>query len=557
MISKISLFFKKYYPKIFLLLFTVSTLTYTAYKTDDRLFEIAKNLDVFATMYKELNSLYVDELNPTKTMRIGIQAMLKELDPYTVFYPEDEIEEYFTMNVAAYNGIGANIEYFQGSHLVVSVFEESPADKAGIKPGDKIIKINGVDVKNRNDAEFGRLLKGQTGTNVKVQIERLGNTKPLDFSVNREVVKTPNVPHYGMIDDLTGYIQLTDFSPTAAKEIKSATLELKGKGMKNLVIDLRSNPGGLLQQAVEICNFFLQKGVLVVETKGKVKEWNLKYNTQNQPLDLEMPVAVLINGRSASASEIVSGTLQDYDRAVLIGERSYGKGLVQITRDLSFNTKMKVTTSKYYIPSGRCIQAIDYGHKNTDGSFQKLPDSLRAAFKTKNGRVVLDGAGIDPDIITKQNQKSVLLEELIKQKIIFDYATLYYFQYTTQKPKENFNISDAQMLEFEQWLQKSRFNYKTSEQKNIEDLLKSSEFSNDSDSKKRLEELKKVVDRKALELVKRDREIIREALELEILGRYHYQKAMKFVSFEKDEDIQEALNLFKNQVKYKSILSGK
>ena len=536
----------------------ISVLGFSAYKADDRLFEIAKNLDVFATMYKELNALYVDEINPTKAMRIGIQAMLKELDPYTVFYPEDEIEDYFTQNVGAYNGIGATIEYFKGKHIVVMLYEESPADKAGIKIGDEVLKINGVDVTDKTDAEFGRLLKGQTGTNVKLALSRIGSSKPVELSVNRDVIKTPNVPHSGMINEEVGYIQLTEFSNTAAKEVKKATLDLKDKGMKKLIIDLRSNGGGLLQMAVEICNFYLPKGALVVETKGKVKEWNHKYQTMEQPLDTEIPIVVLINGRSASASEIVSGTLQDYDRAVLIGQRSFGKGLVQITKDLSYSTKMKVTTSKYYIPSGRCVQAIDYGHRSADGTVSKLPDSLRTVFKTKGGRTVLDGAGIDPDVVTNQAAMSDYVKQLGKDKVIFDYANKYYFEHPNDKPKENFTLSNKEMESFESWLKTQKINYLTPDQKSIDALIKTSKESGEySKMKVNLEEIKKIADVNASGLSAKYKEQLRENLELEILSRYYYQKAMKFVAFEKDQDIQEALRLFSNPQKFKSILSGK
>jgi carboxyl-terminal processing protease len=538
--------------------FTASTLAFSAYTIDDRLFEIAKNLDVFANMYKELNALYVDEINPTKAMRVGIQAMLKELDPYTIFYPEDQIEDYFTMNTGAYNGIGASIEYFDKKHIVAMLYEDSPADKSGVKIGDKILKINEIDVTDKTDAEFGRLLKGQTGTSVKLTLERIGQSKPLTFKVDRGVVKTPDVPHFGMINEDVGYIQLTNFSATAAKEIKAATLELKDKGMKNLVLDLRGNPGGLLNMAVDICNFYLPKDKLVVETKGKVKEWNHKYNTKVQPMDIEMPIAVLINGRSASASEIVSGTLQDYDRAVLIGQRSFGKGLVQITKELSYNTRMKVTTSKYYIPSGRCIQAIDYGHRKADGTLSKLPDSLRVAFKTKNGRNVFDGAGIDPDIVTNQAKQSDFVQNLVKTKMLFYYANTYYFAHQDIKPEENFTLNDAELGKFESWLKTQSFNYLTSDQKSIETLVKTSKESGDYEAMKvSIDALKKVADAKSLGLVKKNWTEIKEALALEILSRYYYQKAMKFVAFDKDQDIQEALRLFKDPNKYKSILARK
>ncbi len=337
----------------------VISFSFIAFKTDDRYFEIAKNLDIFMTMFRELNAYYVDEINPTKAIRNGIEAMLKQLDPYTNFYPEDDIEDVMTMMTGKYNGIGATVSHRDNKHIVVMLYENSPADKAGMKIGDEIIKIDGVDLLARKDVDMGRLLKGQTGTTVKIQVKRYGKASPLELVVGREIVKTTNVPNYGMINDETAYIQLNDFTATAAKEVKSAFNELKGQGMKKLILDLRGNPGGLLNMAVEISNIFIPKDQLIVETRGKVKEWNHRYLSLEAPLDIEIPVAVLINSQSASAAEIVSGTLQDYDRAVLIGQRSFGKGLVQTTRDLSFNTKMKITTAKYYIPSGRCIQALD------------------------------------------------------------------------------------------------------------------------------------------------------------------------------------------------------
>jgi carboxyl-terminal processing protease len=550
---------KKYLTlKKLIVLALISSLGLFAFKADDRLFEIAKNLDIFATLYKELNANYVDEINPTKAMRTGIQAMLKELDPYTVFYPEDEIEDYFTMNTGSYNGIGASIEHFEGKHIVVMLYEGSPADKAGMKIGDEVNTINGVDIIAKSEAEFGRLLKGQKGTNVKLQIYRPGTDKKMDFSVGRDVVKTPTVPHTGIVKGDVGYVQLTEFNATASKEIKAAVLDLKDKGMKKLILDLRGNGGGLLQMAIEICNFFIPKGQLVVETKGKVKEGNQKYTTNAQPLDTEMPIVVLINGRSASASEIVSGTLQDYDRAVLVGSRSYGKGLVQITKPLSFNTSFKVTTSKYYIPSGRCIQAIDYGNRAADGTVSKLPDSLRSKFKTKGGRPVLDGAGVDPDITTNQELNSEYTRAIIKQKLTFNYANKYYLENINQKPKENFGISNPEMEAFETWLSKQKNTYKTPEQKYIESLQKAAKESGElGKMKSNIDDLSKLADNAAAQLSRKNRDQLRRDLESEILSRYYYQKVMKFAALEKDEDIIKAMEILNNTSKYNALLGKK
>ncbi len=548
----------KHLKRYWFVVMLVLGIGFAGFKVDDRYFEIARNLDIFATMFKELNAFYVDEVNPNKTMRTSIEAMLKELDPYTVFYPEDDIEDYMTMAAGKYNGIGATVSSMDGAHTVVMLFEDSPADKAGIKIGDDILKINGVDIVNKNESEFGRLLKGQTGTSVRLTIKRYGQDKPVELSVNRDIVKTPNVPNYGMINQEVGYIQLSDFSVTAAKEIKASFSELKEKGMGKLILDLRGNPGGLLNMSIDICNYFLPKGSLVVETKGKVAEWNKKYLGNAQPIDTEIPIVVLINGQSASAAEIVSGTLQDYDRGVLIGQRSFGKGLVQTTRDLSFNSKLKITTAKYYIPSGRCIQALDYSHRNPDGSVGKVPDSLKNAFKTRNGRVVYDGGGVDPDIVLKARQLSSLTIALIREKKIFDYATKYYFEHRQLKPQQNFSLTDQEYDAFLVWLKKEQFSYQTQDERAIEGIVSSSRLSEDYNKMKgSIDELRKVAQEsknKGFETYKQE---IRDQLELEILSRYYYQKAMKFVSFEKDPEVQEALDLFKNMNKYKAILAGR
>lgn len=522
-----------------------------ALKADDRLFEMAKNIEVFVQVYKEVNGLYVDEINPTKAMRVGIEAMLKELDPYTVFYPEDMIEEYFTLNVGSYNGVGATVERHKDRHIVTEVFEASPADKAGIKPGDEVQKINGVDVTQRKAEEFGRLLKGQKGSSVQLTVLKFGENKAQNLTMVREDVKVNPVPHYGMVNAEVGYVQLTSFmNANSGREIWKSVTELKEKGMKNLILDLRGNPGGLLQLAVEINNLFLPKGLPIVEMRGRAADQTQKFQTNAHPWDPEMPLVVLIDAKSASASEIVSGALQDYDRAVIIGQRTFGKGLVQVTRNLAYNTQVKITTAKYYIPSGRCVQAIDYGHRNPDGSFPRLPDSLRSVFKTKGGRTVYDGAGIDPDISTGKSEQSAYVKALVDQKLIFDYATVYYHQ--NPKPAEGFFLNDAEFKKFETWLSKQQLRFETPEQAAIKQLRKEAE--EPGKMKAALDQLTKVADTHAEHLFQKNAQEIRNLIELEILSRYHYQKAMKFVAFERDKDIQEALNVFSSPERYKSLL---
>lgn len=530
---------------------------FVAFKYDDRYFEIAKNLDIFATMFKELNAYYVDEINPNKAMRLSIESMLKQLDPYTNFYPEDDIEDYMTMATGKYNGIGATVSHYNNKHLVVMIYEGSPADKAGLKIGDEILKIDGVDVVARKDVDMSRLMKGQTGTTVKIQIKRYGQNSPVDLTVGRDIVKTLNVPHSGMINNEVGYIQLTDFTATAAKEVKTAFTDLKAQGMKKLIFDLRGNPGGLLNMSVEICNIFLPKDQLIVETRGKVAEWNKKFNSLENPMDTEMPIVVLINSSSASASEIVSGTLQDYDRAVILGQRSFGKGLVQTTRDLTYNTKMKITTAKYYIPSGRCIQALDYTHRNPDGSVGRVPDSLKTAFKTKNGRTVYDGGGVDPDIKTEVPQMASLTTNLLLKNVIFDYATKYYFEHVNDKPQEKFSLKDSDYQDFTNWLKTRNFTYATSMEKSLDNLEASAKKENSLDAVQ--ESLKSLRDKinqtKQQDLLKHKADI-KEQLEAEILSRYYYQKAMKFASFDRDKEVQEAIILLKDMPKYQGILKG-
>ncbi len=529
----------------------------TAFSRDDRFFEIARNLDIYATMFKELNMYYVDEVNPNRMVKTSIDAMLKSLDPYTNFYAEDDIEDYMTMTTGRYNGIGALVGTRQDRSIVMMLYEGTPAEKSGLQIGDEILKIDGVDIKTRRDADPGKLLRGQTGTAVKLTVKRYGQKDPVEVPVMRDVVKMTNVPYYGMLSDEVGYIDLKDFMAAAGREVRAAYQELKGKGMKKLVLDLRENPGGLLDQSIDIANIFIPRGSEVVTTKGKVTEWNKSYAAQAPALDTEMPVVVLTNNHSASAAEIVSGVIQDYDRGVLIGQRSYGKGLVQTTRPLSFGTRMKITTAKYYIPSGRCIQAIDYSHRNADGSVGKIADSLRTAFKTRAGRTVYDGGGVTPDIQTEAPTPSPLAQSLTNKGLIFDYAVKYKHDHPTIKAARDFKLTDAEYQEFVKWAADKEYDYTTQVEKDLGVLEASAKKEKYFDQiQNQLQALKSKMSHSKDADMKTFQTEIRTLLEQEIAGHYYLQKGLKEASFTTDPDIKTALDLFKDMNRYEKILKG-
>ena len=428
----------------------VAALSFT--KPAERYFEIAKNLDIFATLFKEVNALYVEEVNPNKLVRTGIDAMLSSLDPYTNYIPEDEVEDFRTVNTGQYGGIGAITREIGNRTVVTMLMEGYGAQKGGLKIGDEILKIDDISLSKLSREESGQVMKGQVGTPVSLTVKRMGVDEPIKLEFKRERIKLTNVPYFGLVDKDIAYIQLSDFTPDAAKEVKSALIQLKDQGAKAVILDLRGNPGGLLIEAVNITNLFIPKGKLVVSTKGKIPENNLSYETLNLPVDTEIPVTVLINRGSASASEIVAGTLQDYDRAIVIGEKSYGKGLVQVSRPLSYNSQLKVTTAKYYTPTGRCIQVLDYGHRREDGSVGSIPDSLKKPFKTTTGRVVYDGGGIDPDIKTQNQEAHMLTQVLFEKGFIFDYATQYAYKHPEPVDSRNFTLSDEEYHQFLNWM---------------------------------------------------------------------------------------------------------
>ncbi len=546
---------KKYFRSFLLAFPVVAGLLFVSFKQDDRLFEIARNLDIYATLFKELNAYYVDEVNPNTLIKTSIDQMLKTLDPYTNFYAEDDIEDYMTMTTGKYNGIGAVVSSAEDKYTIMMVYEDTPAQKAGLQLGDEILKIDGIDLSTLADSDPARLLRGQSNSTTKLTIKRYGVQKPMEIPVSRDVVKVTNVPYYGMIDDEVGYIDLKDFTATASREVRNAFQELKGKGMKKLILDVRENPGGLLNMSIEIANVFIPKGEEIVSTKGKVADWNKTYSAYNPALDTEIPLVVLANNRSASAAEIVSGVIQDYDRGVLIGQRTYGKGLVQTTRDLSYNTKMKITTAKYYIPSGRCIQAIDYSHRNEDGSVGKVPDSLQTAFTTRNGRVVYDGGGVLPDIQTEKETHSPLASTLARKRLLFNYAVKYHSEHPTIKPAREFRVTDAEYQNFTKWLADKEYSYTTQVDKDLTEL---EEAAKKEKSYKTIEEQLKALKSKLVHNKDNDLQIHKEELtallQEEIVKHYYLEKGMKEASFSNDAEMKAALALYKDMDRYKNLL---
>ncbi|MBP7478428.1 MAG: S41 family peptidase, partial [Chitinophagales bacterium] len=503
-----------------------------------------------------------DDVDPNKLMRKGIDAMLNDLDPYTDFISEADIEDYRFMTSGKYGGIGSLIAT-RGEYVIVSEpYEGFPADRAGLKAGDIFLEIDGKSVKGKKTDDVSKVLKGQPGTKVKVLIKRPqadGSEKEMTFDLDREEIKIKNVPYYGMVNDKTGYIVLSNFTENAGDEVRNALKELKSKHKpESVILDLRGNPGGLLHEAVNISNVFIDKNQEICTTKGKVEEWLKSFKTNNNAEDTEIPLCVLVNGGSASASEIVSGSIQDLDRGVVVGTRTFGKGLVQSTRNLPYNTKLKVTTAKYYIPSGRCIQAINYAEKNADGSVKKVPDSLKVSFKTKNGRIVYDGGGIDPDAKVERPQLSKLAISLITKNFLFDYATKYYTTHPKIKPPREFSLSDEEFKDFVKFLEGKEYDYTTE----TEDMLK--KFKDKSSEEKYFEAIKGEFDALQAKLrhdkthdIDKAKDEIKELLENEIIVRYYYNKGRLEHNFKYDEEIQKALSILSNKAEYQKLITKK
>ncbi len=544
---------KKILVGVFITVGSLSSLAFV-----NNYFEISKNLEIFTSTYKELNANYVDDVDPAKLMRTGIEAMVESLDPYTNYISESEIEDYRFMTTGQYGGVGASIFQRDKDIYIREVYEGFAAQKAGLKPGDQLVEIDGKLLKGKNNSEVSKFLKGQAGTELNILVKRDGIEKPFKVKVIREEIQINNVPYYGMINDEVGIIQLKGFTQNASREVKQAFLELKKNHIKSLIIDLRGNPGGLLHEAVDISNLFINKGELAVDTRGKNKEANKKYFTLDEPLDVNIPIAVLTSSSSASASEIVSGVIQDLDRGVVVGQRTFGKGLVQTTRPLSYNAQLKITTAKYYIPSGRCIQALDYSNRNPDGSVGKIPDSLIKEFKTKSGRKVYDGGGVTPDITIELNNNSVITQALINKNIIFDYATLYVAKNPTAPSIYKFNLSKAEYQDFINYVKSKDFDYQTKSEKILEDYKAAAVSEKYYDAiKSDLESLKtKLLHDKNADLIKFENEI-REVLEAEIASRYFYQKGRIQQSLKNDREINKAVEVLSNKDVYFSILKPK
>jgi carboxyl-terminal processing protease len=523
---------------------------------DTRDFRIVKNLDIFFSLFRELNTFYVDEIDPDKLIKSGLDNMLKTLDPYTVYYPESESDEFTFMTTGKYGGIGSLVRY-NGDYTVISeVYKDFPADKAGIKAGDLLKKVDGISLKGFSTDKVSEKLKGNPGTDINITIER--NGKEIDFQLKREKISMPPVPYFGMLDSITGYIRFTNFTQNCIADVKTAFITLKENKAQQIILDLRGNPGGLLNEAVEITNLFISAGNEVVSTKGKVKQFDENFKTTKDAVDAIIPLAVIINRGSASASEIVAGAIQDLDRGIIVGQRSYGKGLVQITRPLSYNTQLKVTTAKYYIPSGRCIQARDFSHPNEDGSVGIIPDSLISEFKTKNGRIVKDGGGITPDIEIVPESLSQISTELYLRNFIFDFATEYYWSHTNIKSIDQLVLTDKDYADFKAFLVKRNFDYKTVTEESLNELISNAKKEKYYNIHKDLfTELEKDVAHNLDQDLTLFRSEISGLIEDEIINRFFYESGAISWSIKTDEQVLKALEILNNKEEYNSILQGK
>lgn len=527
-------------------------------KGTDDYFEISKNMSIFGKLYREINAYYVDEVDPTSFMRAGIDGMLESLDPYTNYISASEIEDFRFTTTGSYGGIGANITELEDKYVVMEAYENDPAVEAGLKVGDEVIQIDNEVIRNKHNVDIRTLLRGQAGTQVMLTVQRPGEKDTRKINVTRKDVKMENVPYYGMIDEKTGLIVLTNFYQDAGKEVRDAMTELKNKNpnIESVILDVRNNPGGLLLEAVNIVSVWVKNGELVCETRGRMEGTQKKYNTHDAPVDTTIRIAVLVNSRSASASEIVTGAIQDLDRGIVVGTRSFGKGLVQTTRALNYNTQLKLTTAKYYIPSGRCIQALDYSHRNPDGSVGKVADSLKKAFKTHSGRTVYDGGGIEPDVEVKNDASKTITNALLNQNIIFDFATEYAIKHEKIPAARQFKITDEIYKEFKAFVLTKKFDYESPAEKELSKFksIVEDEHNYELVSKEFTLIQNKLKELKANELEEHKAEISR-VLTTEIIKRYYFRKGMIESGFENDECVLAAVKMLNNPEEYKKKLT--
>lgn len=535
----------------------IGIFAFSIFAFSDKDFKIAKNLDIFITLFREIDLYYVDENDPEDLINAGINGILEVLDPYTTYIPESDMDEFKFMTTGQYGGIGALIRKAGDYSIISEPYEGFPAQKAGLIAGDTLISINGISIKSKNISDVSELLKGTPKTELKITIKRPGDSISFEINFLRDKITIKNVPYYGIIDENIGYIRLSNFTKNASSEVKSAFKYLKEQGAESIVLDLRVNPGGLLDESVEIANIWIDKDQEIVSTRGKAKQWDQIYKTNKLPLDTLIPIAILVNRGSASASEIVAGSLQDLDRAIVVGQRTFGKGLVQVTRPLSYNTHLKLTTAKYYIPSGRCIQALDYSHRNDDGSVGHIPDSLISEFRTKNGRIVYDGGGIKPDVNVDYSKPAYITYSLYAKNLIFDFATLYAIQNDSIAPPDQFILSDNIYKDFLLFLKDREFEYNSQSSIKLDDLITISKKEGYYDlAEAEIEALRKKLDADNDHDLMNFRDEIGELLRDEIISRYFYQKGRIIAGLQNDKQLDKAIELLKEPGAISSILHG-
>jgi carboxyl-terminal processing protease len=525
-------------------------------KPAEKYFDIAKSLDIFATLFKEVNTYYVDEVEPEKLIRSGIEGMLQSLDPYTDYISEDEIESFRITTTGQYGGIGALIGVINKKIVITHPYRNFPAFNAGIRVGDEIVSIDGKNIQGKSTSEISTLLKGQPKTEVSLRIKRVGQKENIALKIRREKITLTNLSFFGIVEPEIGYLRLDDFTPGASREVSDAVHKLKEQGVKKIILDLRDNPGGLLHEAVNIVSLFIPRGKEVVSTKGKVEEWNKSYKTLNSPVDTEIPLVVLVSDGSASASEIVAGALQDYDRAVLIGRKTFGKGLVQTTRQLAYNSQLKVTTAKYYIPSGRCIQALDYTHRKDDGTVDRVADSLKSEYKTSKGRKVFDGGGLDPDISITDEYVGTVTAALVNSGLIFEFASRYCAENPEKPDLKSFHLSEKDYQKFLAFLLEQKFTYSTTTEKSTKQLLEAAKQERYySDIESQLNVLRSRIETLKSGDMSRFRGEIVEILEEQIAFHYALSEGQAAVSMNRDKTILEARKMLNNMEAYFNILA--